>query len=64
MLKKFPVVVLALALGAGSALAQDSMQTTAATQNSQARNVASGQKLKIKGIVVAKDTDRFVVRHR
>lgn len=32
------------------------------TQNSQARNVVSGQKLKIKGVVVAKDADRFVVR--
>lgn len=61
MLRKFPVMVLALTLGAGSVLAQDTMQPTA-TQNSQARNVASGQKLKIKGVVVAKDADRFVVR--
>lgn len=59
MLRKFPVMVLALALGAGSVLAQDS---TTATQNSQTRNVVSGQKLKIKGVVVAKDADRFVVR--
>lgn len=58
MLRKFPVMVLALALGAGSVLAQD----PASTQNSQARNVVSGQKLKIKGVVVAKDADRFVVR--
>lgn len=62
MLRKFPVMVLTLALGAGSVLAQDTTQTTTATQNSQARNVVSGQKLKIKGVVVAKDADRFVVR--
>ena len=59
MLRKFPVIALALALGAGSVLAQD---TTMQTQNSQSRNVVSGQKLKIKGVVVAKDADRFVVR--
>ena len=59
MLRKFPVMVLALTLGAGSVLAQDS---TMQTQNSQSRNVVSGQKLKIKGVVVAKDADRFVVR--
>lgn len=60
MFRKFPVMVLTLALGAGSVLAQDA--TTMQTQNSQARNVVSGQKLKIKGVVVAKDADRFVVR--
>lgn len=59
MFKKFPVMVLALALGAGSALAQDPTQTA---QNSPARNIASGQKLKIKGVVVARDADRLVVR--
>lgn len=61
MFRKFPVMVLTVALGAGSVLAQDTMQPTS-MQNSQARNVASGQKLKIKGVVVAKDADRFVVR--
>lgn len=63
MLRKFPVIVLALVLGAGSALAQDTTQPTASTQqDAQARSVASGQKLKIKGVVVSKDADRFVVR--
>lgn len=52
MLKKFPALVLALSIGAVSAFAQDA----------QVRTVASGQKLKLKGVVSAKDADKIVVR--
>lgn len=52
MLKKFSVLVLALLLGAASIFAQDA----------QLRSVASGQKMKVKGVVVSKDADRIIVR--
>ncbi|MCA1622460.1 MAG: OmpA family protein [Acidobacteria bacterium] len=52
MLKKFPVLLLALMIGAGSVLAQ----------NAQSRNLTSGQKYKIKGVVVAQDDTSFTVR--
>jgi len=52
MLKKFPALLLALFIATASVLAQDA----------QIRTVASGQKLKLKGTVVAKDSDKIVVR--
>lgn len=52
MLKKFPALLLALFIGATSVFAQ----------NAQVRNVTSGQKYKIKGVVVAKDDTGFTVR--
>jgi outer membrane protein OmpA-like peptidoglycan-associated protein len=52
MLKKFPVLFLALLIGITSAFAQDA----------QTRSVASGQKMKLKGVVVAKDNDKIIVR--
>lgn len=52
MLKKFPVLFLAILLGVVSALAQ----------NAQVRNLVVGQKYKIKGVVVAQDNTGFVVR--
>ncbi|MDQ3181819.1 MAG: OmpA family protein [Acidobacteriota bacterium] len=52
MLKKIPVLFLALVIGAVSVLAQDA----------QVRNLTSGQKYKIKGVVVAKDNNGFIVR--
>lgn len=52
MLKKFPVMVLALLLGVTGILAQDA----------QTRSLTSGQKYKIKGVVVAKDDSSFTVR--
>lgn len=52
MFKKFPALVLALSIGAVGAFAQDA----------QVRTVASGQKLKLKGVVSAKDADKIVVR--
>jgi outer membrane protein OmpA-like peptidoglycan-associated protein len=52
MLRKFPVLFLALIIGAVSVFAQ----------NAQVRNLANGQKYKIKGVVVAKDANSFVVR--
>ncbi len=52
MLRKFPALVLALFIGAAGVLAQDS----------QIRTVSSGQKMKLKGVVVAKDNDKIVVR--
>ncbi len=52
MFKKFPVLLLAILLGAISLFAQDA----------QIRNLVNGQKYEIKGVVVAKDNDSFVVR--
>jgi outer membrane protein OmpA-like peptidoglycan-associated protein len=52
MLKKFPALLLALFIGATSVLAQDA----------QMRTIASGQKMKLKGVVVARDNDKIVVR--
>lgn len=52
MLKKFSASLFALALAATSIFAQDA----------QLRTVASGQKLKLKGVVSAKDNDKIVVR--
>jgi outer membrane protein OmpA-like peptidoglycan-associated protein len=52
MIKKFPVLLLAIMLGAVSRLAQDA----------QVRNLVNGQKYEVKGVVVASDTDSFVIR--
>ncbi len=52
MLKKFPVMVLALLLGVTGILAQDA----------QTRSLTSGQKYKIKGVVISKDDSSFTVR--
>ncbi len=52
MLKKFPVLLLAILISAVSLFAQDA----------QVRNLVNGQKYEIKGVVVAADTDSFVVR--
>jgi len=52
MLKKFPAILLALLIGITGVFAQDA----------QVRTVASGQKIKLKGVVVARDNDRVVVR--
>ncbi len=52
MLKKFQVLMLALLLGATGIMAQDA----------QTRSLTSGQKYKIKGVVVAKDDSSFTVR--
>jgi outer membrane protein OmpA-like peptidoglycan-associated protein len=58
MLKKFPVLSLALLIGVSSVFAQD----TQTRNDAQTRTVASGQKIKLKGVVVAKDNDKIVVR--
>ncbi len=52
MLKKFSTLMLAVLIGAVSVFAQDS----------QVRSLTSGQKYKIKGVVVAKDDSSFIVR--
>ncbi len=52
MLKKIPVMLLALMIGAVSIFAQDT----------QLRALTGGQKYKIKGIVVAKDDTSFTLR--
>ena len=58
----------ALAFGLALALSplafgQPSTQTqTAPTDASRARSVASGQKMKVKGVVVRRDADTFTVR--
>jgi outer membrane protein OmpA-like peptidoglycan-associated protein len=53
MLKKFSALFLAILIGAVAAFAQTDPQT---------RSLTSGQKYKIKGVVVAKDDTSFVVR--
>jgi outer membrane protein OmpA-like peptidoglycan-associated protein len=53
MLKRFPVLVLALFISVASVFAQ---------ADNQVRNVSNGQKMKIEGVVVAKDNERIVVR--
>lgn len=60
MIKRIPALMLAVSIGAIGAFAQDTtnnQQTTA-----QTRTVASGQKMKVKGVVVSKDADRIIVR--
>jgi len=52
MLKKFPVLLLAILIGVSSVFAQDT----------QVRTLTSGQKYKIKGVVVAKDDNSITVR--
>jgi len=52
MLKKFSALLLAVLIGAIGIFAQDN----------QVRTLTSGQKYKIKGVVVAKDDTSFVVR--
>jgi outer membrane protein OmpA-like peptidoglycan-associated protein len=53
MMKKFSVLFLAVFLGVTSVFAQG---------DNQVRSVANGQKLKVKGVVIAKDDTRLVVR--
>ncbi|HRH44880.1 MAG TPA: OmpA family protein [Pyrinomonadaceae bacterium] len=53
MLKRFSVILLVVSFGIMSVFAQS---------NNQTRSVAAGQKLKLKGVVVSKDTDKLVVR--
>ncbi|HTK39056.1 MAG TPA: OmpA family protein [Pyrinomonadaceae bacterium] len=58
MLKKISVLFLAVLFSAVVAFAQ-----TPATDTTQVRSLASGQKYKIEGVVVAKDNDQtFIVR--
>jgi outer membrane protein OmpA-like peptidoglycan-associated protein len=52
-MKKISVILLSLLLGVASVFAQTDNQT---------RSVASGQKMKIQGVVVSKDADKIVVR--
>lgn len=53
MVKKFSALVLAALLGTVGVFAQSDNQT---------RSVASGQKLKVKGVIVSQDSDKIVVR--
>ncbi len=53
MLKKLSVLLVVVSFGIMSVLAQTDNQT---------RTVAPGQKMKLKGVIVAKDTDKIVVR--
>ena len=67
MYKKISVSLLALSIGAIGVFAQDTQKQTSQTQNNQTQNVqtrslVSGQKYKIKGVVVAKDDNSFTVR--
>ena len=57
--KMFPSLMLAISLLAFSAIAVVAQDTTATVG---ARSVVSGQKMKIKGVVVRRDMDTFVVR--
>jgi OOP family OmpA-OmpF porin len=58
-LKMFPTLMLAISLLAFSAIAVVAQDTTATVG---ARTVVSGQKMKIKGVVVRRDSDTFIVR--
>jgi OmpA-OmpF porin, OOP family len=58
-LKMFPTLMLAVSLLAFSAIAVVAQDTTATVG---ARTVVSGQKMKIKGVVVRRDSDTFIVR--
>lgn len=60
MLKKLPVLMLAILIGVVGVFAQDAQTNT--SQDPQVRTLTSGQKYKIKGVVVAKDDTSFVVR--
>ncbi|MBX7171470.1 MAG: OmpA family protein [Pyrinomonadaceae bacterium] len=53
MLKKLSVILFVLSLGMMSVFAQS---------NTQTRTVAVGQKMKLKGVIISKDTDKLVVR--
>jgi outer membrane protein OmpA-like peptidoglycan-associated protein len=53
MFRRISVLFLAILIGVGGVFAQDAPQN---------RTLANGQKYKIKGVVVAKDNDSFVVR--
>lgn len=55
-MRKFPVLLLSLMLGVASVFAQTDSQAN------QTRSIASGQKMKIQGVVVSKDADKIVVR--
>src|SRR5947199_8221098 len=56
MYKKTSVILLAVVLSVVSALAQ-----TTPTQNTQLRSTVSGQKYKIKGVIVAKEDPNTVI---
>jgi OOP family OmpA-OmpF porin len=57
--KMFPSLMLAISLLAFSAVAVVAQDTTATVG---ARTVVSGQKMKVKGVVVRRDADTFIVR--
>lgn len=67
-MKSTTIRSMALAFGLALALSplafgQDQTQTTSApTDASRARSVSSGQKMKIKGVVVRRDADTFTIR--
>ena len=64
-MRNFHLVALSLILSLASvALAQDNPAVELATTNTSiiTRSVASGQKLKIRGVVVASNGDSFTVR--
>ncbi|HLA96708.1 MAG TPA: OmpA family protein [Pyrinomonadaceae bacterium] len=61
MFKKLSGLFLAVLIGAMGIIAQDT--TTATAPDAQLRSLTSGQKYKIKGVVVAKDDDSsFIIR--
>lgn len=64
MLKRIPMVLLAVSLGSAGAFAQVAPTAPLAqtAQNAQTRALSSGQKYKIKGVVVARDDKSFTVR--
>lgn len=60
MMKRIPALMLAVLIGATGILAQDTQPQQ--QQTAQTRTVASGQKMKVKGVVVSKDADTIIVR--
>jgi outer membrane protein OmpA-like peptidoglycan-associated protein len=59
MIKRLPVIAFALFLSIVGVSAQTNNQ---AQTSNQTRNIASGQKMKLNGVVVAKDNDKLVIR--
>lgn len=58
MRKKISAIILSIAIGAIGVYAQDATPTSS---DAQLRNVAAGQKMKLKGVVVSKDDDSSII---
>jgi len=63
MLKRFSVMLLAVLISAAGVYAQSTQNASMTTGSTQVRSLASGQKYKVEGVVVAReDENTFIVR--